>query len=746
MEDEDKILDDIDKANASSDLVDAFKEPFESDNLSKSMFEALPGVFDDPTFGDFNRTVVGGAVDVLDLGLRTIESGVKGGATAINEAKNYITGQDDDRLKRDLINFFVTAGVGGATSGSMKMRKGISELAKSGKKDDVAKVILAESDAFKNDNLKTVMAMTAKREPSLVTTRKKSKLRTLFDDLPESERALLPKQADEFGIAGYHGTSKSREAGKPFFDISFGRKQDEFLGEGFYFTLDPKVASEYSNMRAINQLDIIGKQGGQGLYSYRPTGQKVTTSTLLKGVDVDGKPIPVGQQVGKFDLSNLEKPYVVKTTKDRIYLKENFQKIKDEGYDSVLFDNFKDRSKQIMVFPEHIGKVDEGSGVVKQATTSGERYIPKEFNDLRKDATIKIDSPAGKDVLTGETYVEKKIRQNKEYMERNPNASPVGLYEGITGRADNVKFNPKELQGIKGEMGEDAFRMTGDADTGMYNKLKGLEEKIKKEGYKPTNIKITVTEDGTPYVTEGNHRLAEALKSDRPFITADINYLRGGEAVDGPLNPKSIGIGSGEKQKSGLMAMTTKREPSPVREMTKLEQVISDVPKADADKLDDIDLYKFMDNFESKYDDFDLALEQSKLPKEQLNKAEIDFMDRMSNIDKIYRKRREKNLAKYKELDKHAESADYKFTEAVDSAYDNAAESVDETAEEIFGRAMSKEELSPIKERGNLIFDRYFFSSLDSRLADMDLTEDYNFFRNLDKAIDKNRGGLMARN
>ena len=138
MEDEDKILDDIDKANASSDLVDAFKEPFESDNLSKSMFEALPGVFDDPTFGDFNRTVVGGAVDVLDLGLRTIESGVKGGATLVNEAKNYVTGQDDDRLKRDLINFFVTTGVGGATSGSMKMRKGISELAKSGKKEDVA--------------------------------------------------------------------------------------------------------------------------------------------------------------------------------------------------------------------------------------------------------------------------------------------------------------------------------------------------------------------------------------------------------------------------------------------------------------------------------------------------------------------------------------------------------------------------------------------------------------------------------
>jgi hypothetical protein len=190
MEEEDKILDEIDKANASSDLVDAFKEPFESDNLSKSMFEALPGVFDDPTFGDFNRTVVGGAVDALDLGLRTIESGVKGGATAINEAKNYITGQDDDRLKRDLINFFVTAGVGGATSGSMRMQKGISEFAKQGKKEDVAKVILAESDAFKNDNLKPVMAMTSKREPSPV--RQMTESDQTLSVFPKPER-MFPK-------------------------------------------------------------------------------------------------------------------------------------------------------------------------------------------------------------------------------------------------------------------------------------------------------------------------------------------------------------------------------------------------------------------------------------------------------------------------------------------------------------------------------------------------------------------------
>ena len=173
-----------------------------------------------------------------------------------------------------------------------------------------------------------------------------------------------------------------------------------------------------------------------------------------------------------------------------------------------------------------------------------EKSLGNPANIKRQDTKITIDNPPGKDVLTGETYVEKKIRENKEFMKRNPSAGPVGLYSGITGYARDVKFDPNELKGIKGELGEDAFRMTGDAGKGMFNKLKDLEKSIKEKGYQPTNIKITVTEDGIPYITEGNHRLAEALKSGRPEIVADINYLRGGESVEGVLNPNLIGIGN----------------------------------------------------------------------------------------------------------------------------------------------------------------------------------------------------------
>lgn len=188
----------------------------------------------------------------------------------------------------------------------------------------------------------------------------------------------------------------------------------------------------------------------------------------------------------------------------------------------------------------------QGDGVFRDAP------LANPANKKRQGSTIKIDNPAGKDALTGETYVEKKIRQNNEFLQRNPNSSPVGLYEGITGFAKDIKFDPRELKMVKGEMGEHAFRMSGGIlrepdgtfNYGAFNKLRALEESIKKDGYKPTNIKITVVEDGTPYITEGNHRLAEALKSGRPEIVADINYLRGGENADGILNPKLLGIGS----------------------------------------------------------------------------------------------------------------------------------------------------------------------------------------------------------
>ena len=56
-------------------------------------------------------------------------------------------------------------------------------------------------------------------------------------------------------------------------------------------------------------------------------------------------------------MGDLTKPYIVKNNKDRLYVKDNIDKIKEEGYDSIVFRDFGDNSQQILVFPEHIKKV-----------------------------------------------------------------------------------------------------------------------------------------------------------------------------------------------------------------------------------------------------------------------------------------------------------------------------------------------------------------------------------------------------
>ena len=187
-------------------------------------------------------------------------------------------------------------------------------------------------------------------------------IRRLVENLPQKVQADLPKQpGSKSSVYGYHGTVGQRE-GDEFFDINFARPQDQFLGEGFYFTIDPKVAEEYANIRAIKDLthippSVASRAGFPRGAMRTPQGNIVTTDSIMKGMDVEGNPILAGQNIARFDLGGIKKPYIVKSNKDRLWAKENINKLKEDGYDSILFDDLQDRSKQIMVFPEYIDKI-----------------------------------------------------------------------------------------------------------------------------------------------------------------------------------------------------------------------------------------------------------------------------------------------------------------------------------------------------------------------------------------------------
>ena len=195
-------------------------------------------------------------------------------------------------------------------------------------------------------------------------------LRKLFDDLPDQVKKDLPEQPKGGGLRVFHGSDKEYQT----MDISAARKQDQFLGEGFYFTIDPKIAKEYANMRAINQLEklnpeqraripeliqkklVTPKEVKEGaVHNFK--GEIVKVDGILKNKNVEGKSLGnLGQNVKEFEI-DVKKPYVVKTEKQRRELKDKTAELKAQGYDSVVFDSFKDRSKQIMVFPEYIDKI-----------------------------------------------------------------------------------------------------------------------------------------------------------------------------------------------------------------------------------------------------------------------------------------------------------------------------------------------------------------------------------------------------
>jgi hypothetical protein len=169
-------------------------------------------------------------------------------------------------------------------------------------------------------------------------------------------------------VVGFHGTVGDTMVTTKF-NTDMLNKKDQFLGEGLYVTIDPDIAVQYANMRSVNKdlkgiseaLENIFKQkkldDGTEFSRIISDNRVVTTNTLLEGKDIYGEPILKGQNVLPLDLSKLKKTYLVTDERDRLWAIKNQDKLKEAGYDSIAFDDFNDRSKQIVIFPEHVERV-----------------------------------------------------------------------------------------------------------------------------------------------------------------------------------------------------------------------------------------------------------------------------------------------------------------------------------------------------------------------------------------------------
>ncbi len=135
-----------------------------------------------------------------------------------------------------------------------------------------------------------------------------------------------------------------------------------------------------------------------------------------------------------------------------------------------------------------------------------------------------------------------KIREERELG----NIFYFGPQTGPTAEAFNVPFDPVELMYIPGMNGEHSYR---NKDT-EGSKLRRLKESIAREGYNPSenpqdNPIIYVRpkqfrNDGFAVIVEGNHRIVEAMQSERPVIYANITYFRSAEREPGIFNQDTL--------------------------------------------------------------------------------------------------------------------------------------------------------------------------------------------------------------
>ena len=205
------------------------------------------------------------------------------------------------------------------------------------------------------------------------------------------------------------------------------------------------------------------------------------------------------------------------------------------------------------------GDVGTGTGAVMMATGAGApigaaligaSQLAKLAAKIARKAkvpdnlSIKISNSDRWDNAFQRTYGQGKVesaykKRIKQIEKANKDGKKINDYElklpdSETVLVENVALNPKILKNVQGVHGEHIVRDSG-------QKLERLEKNIKKEGYKQKDsIQIYVREDGIPFINEGNHRVAEAIKNNRPIINARIHYKGGSEKIEGSLNPFKI--------------------------------------------------------------------------------------------------------------------------------------------------------------------------------------------------------------
>jgi len=155
---------------------------------------------------------------------------------------------------------------------------------------------------------------------------------------------------------------------------------------------------------------------------------------------------------------------------------------------------------------------------------------------------LRTDNPGGRWLQDERKY--------NESQGKNRHGSPV-RFGALTGSWNRQVLLPTTLLvGLKGCSGEhNAVRKESlDWLTKHMKRYKRLPLETRKQHYAPF---ITIWQDGTPWINEGNHRIRAAAQLGYRYLPVELTYFSGAETRPGPLNPTQVEILDAEARHLG---------------------------------------------------------------------------------------------------------------------------------------------------------------------------------------------------
>jgi hypothetical protein len=134
-------------------------------------------------------------------------------------------------------------------------------------------------------------------------------------------------------------------------------------------------------------------------------------------------------------------------------------------------------------------------------------------------------------------WLKEKREISNEYGKK-PSGAPRA-YGSITGYfSRNLLVPIEELSKVKGENLEQ--QNVRQADLDAIKKIMSKTGRLPQESGGDYVPLITVAQDGTPYISEGNHRIMAAKELGFKYLPVEIRYFNGAEQESKFLNPKAV--------------------------------------------------------------------------------------------------------------------------------------------------------------------------------------------------------------